>query len=306
MWPKRKATADRLQDAILTYSEQMRDLPGVNSDAARSTLAMQMVASLRRLEFTRLLISRPIDPQRTDPNSELFDPERAAIYHARMGNTDEAFWLVFLMTHFGKHQRYRWKRLTDIYSGLGEFTWTWTQVSANLSAFREWLRQNHSRVGGAFGNHRKYETLRHESANSTASVVESYLNWVTSYESHAKLVACLVRQAGNNPHQIFDHFYRSMQVNRFGRLAKFDFLALIGRLDLAPITPGTAYLRGATGPLSGARLLFCGHVAASTDESLLESWLIEFDRYLCVGMQVLEDSLCNWQKSPRKFINFKG
>jgi len=27
---------------------------------------------------------------------------------------------------------------------------------------------------------------------------------------------------------------------------------------------------------------------------------------LNVGMQVLEDSLCNWQKSPRQFVHFRG
>jgi hypothetical protein len=34
--------------------------------------------------------------------------------------------------------------------------------------------------------------------------------------------------------------------------------------------------------------------------------LIELDADLKVGMQVLEDALCNWQKSPAHFERFRG
>jgi hypothetical protein len=69
---------------------------------------------------------------------------------------------------------------------------------------------------------------------------------------------------GNNPHTLFDAAYDSLTIERFGRLAKFDFLALLGRLDLAPIAPGSAYLSGATGPLRGARLLVDGNASSKS------------------------------------------
>lgn len=52
----------------------------------------------------------------------------------------------------------------------------------------------------------------------------------------------------------------------------------------------------------GARLLFGG------DESTrkLDLWLVQLGAQLNVGMQVLEDALCNWQKSPEKFRPFRG
>ena len=97
-----------------------------------------------------------------------------------------------------------------------------------------------------------------------------------------------------------------MRVLRFGRLGKFDFLALLGRLNLAPIKPGSTYLAGATGPLRGARLLFGGSPTAQLNGTTLEEWLRELDAELDVGMQVLEDALCNWQKSPTNFEHFRG
>jgi len=102
---------------------------------------MQMVASLRRLDYSDILRARDISPNRAHPNNPSFDPERAAIFHMRADRGDEAFWLIFLVTHFGKHPTYGWQRLRDVYSGLGGQTWTWARVSANPATFRIWLER---------------------------------------------------------------------------------------------------------------------------------------------------------------------
>ena len=92
----------------------------------------------------------------------------------------------------------------------------------------------------------------------------------------------------------------------FGRLGNFDFLTMIGKLHLAPIEPGSVYLQGATGPLAGAKLLFHGNRAFPTGAKRLGDRVDGLDSYLNVGKQVLEDSLCNWQKSPHRYVYFKG
>jgi len=301
VWPKRRGKVEQLAAALKEFSDTKRRLPGITADPARETLAKQMVASIRRLDYTNIIRTRNIHPDRANPESPLFDPERAALIHAQAGRFDEAVWLVFLATHFGKHVLYGWRRVRDVYSGLGSGVWSWQRVSQDPAAFRSWLRANRHQIGGGFGNHRKYESLNADSPNGTAAVIEGYVNWIGPDRSHATRFAGLVRVGGNDPHSIFDHFYRDMNVVRFGRLGKFDFLALLGRLHLAPISPGSAYLAGATGPLAGARLLFGGNA-----EENLEDWLRELDTELKVGMQVLEDSLCNWQKSPTRFVHFRG
>lgn len=114
-------------------------------------------------------------------------------------------------------------------------------------------------------------------------------------------------QVGQKPRAVFADLYVSMSaVKRFGRLAKFDFLSMLGKLGVAPIDPDTAYLKGATGPLRGARLLFGGDTSSRISTVVLESRLQELDQRLNVGMQVLEDSLCNWQKSPERYVYFRG
>lgn len=305
-WPSRDKLRQFLDDALRAHNEETRALPGVPDDATRDALVMQIIASVRRLDYTETLRHRPIDPARTDPTSNLFDPERAALWHGAQGNVDEAAWLTFLSVHFGKHGRSGWRRLRDVYSGLGEGRWTWQRVSADPEGFRDWLRRRAADVGGGFGNHRKYESLGADNAAGTGSVVQSYIDWVGPGHSHQQRFADLVREGGNDPHQIFDAFYRSFNVARFGRLGRFDFLALLGRLGLAPIAPGSAYLDGATGPLRGVRLLFGGQTNSPIPAAALQTYLTELDQRIGVGMQVLEDSLCNWQKSPHKFVHFKG
>jgi hypothetical protein len=48
---------------------------------------MQMVASLRRLDYAEIIRTRDISPDRADPNSPAFDPEKAAVLHFRAGHT---------------------------------------------------------------------------------------------------------------------------------------------------------------------------------------------------------------------------
>ena len=121
---------------------------------------------------------------------------------------------------------------------------------------------------------------------------------------HEGLVRSVTLEAGGDRRVGFDRLYRSMaaSVLRFGRLARFDYLTMLAKLGLAPIEAGSPYLQGSTGPLRGARLLFGGN----HDAAELDDWLVELDRDLQVGMQVLEDALCNWQKSPSTFEPFRG
>ena len=63
---------------------------------------------------------------------------------------------------------------------------------------------------------------------------------------------------------------------------------------------------GSSGPKSGMRLLFAGNAKAQVKPKTLQQWLDELDTDLKVGMEVLEDSICNWQKRPTVFEHFKG
>ncbi len=304
-WPTRLAQKQVIADALLDFSANHRDLPGIEDPLALETLAMQFVASLRREDYYLLVQRNVIGQRRADPNDDAFDAERAVAYHVQNGNFEEAAWLAFLMTHLARPAGTGWLRLRQIYGRLGQGTWTWNVVLADPKGFVDWLATNWQSVGGKFGNHRKYESLDPGSNRAFGKVLATYLDWIGA-DGHVTFFARAVREAGNDPGTIFDHLYRGMSVLSFGRLAKFDYLALIGRYGIAPIHAGQAYFRGATGPARGARLLFDGNADSGTGPDTLQDWVDELDKVLGVGMQVMEDALCNWQKSPTTFIHFKG
>ncbi|WP_055049016.1 alpha-glutamyl/putrescinyl thymine pyrophosphorylase clade 3 protein [Devosia sp. A16] len=305
IWPTRAAQKKVIVDALRIFRENRRPLPGIDDPEALDTLAQQFVASLRREDYYKLVQRNPISARRADPNSPHFDAERAVAFHIQNGDVDEAAWLVFLMTHLARPADTGWLRLRDIYGMLGRGTWTWHLVSANPQAMTSWLAANWQNIGGKFGNHRKYESLDPTANRAFHLVLESYLDWI-GQGGHVPFFANVVRATGNEPGAIFDALFQGMTVLSFGRLAKFDYLALIGRYGIAPIHAGKAYFPGATGPARGARLLFDGDVDSQTGAARLQELVDELDEELGVGMQVMEDALCNWQKSPTEFVHFRG
>ncbi len=309
MKPRDRELALRLDTSLRSFDRAKRPLPGIRVSVNREAFVEQLLESVHRVKFVAVLRARGLSDLRADPNNELFDPLKAAILHQRRGNIEEAFWMVFLFVHFGKHARAGWRYAREVYGCLGDAgRWDWACTSANPAAFRAWLDAHHDdlkREGvlRGFGNHRKYESLDAYSPNGTGAAVESYVRWVNPPKTHQRLMEQACRDAGRDPRRAFDDLYRSMRaVARFGRTARFDYLTMVGKLGLAAIEPGSTYLENATGPLRGARLLFGTDARAAA----LDQWLVELDTELKVGMQVLEDSLCNWQKSPTRFKPFRG
>jgi hypothetical protein len=303
--PNDTVRAAHYRAQLAHHATTVRPLPGIQGNDAMNCLSWQIVDSLRRIEFVHHIRDASHVASRSDPNAANFDPLRAAVLFSRSGNIEEAMWLVFLATHFGKHVQDGWELVRAVYGVLGgPDNWDWLNITARLKDFRPWLKANRSQLSiYHFSNHRKFESLSH-----TATVVESYVGWIQSFRSHAGLIQTAHAAVGQDPNLVFDHLYKGMGVvYRFGRLAKFDFLTMLDKLGLAPIQAGSAYLYdNATGPLQGARLLFTGAVNGSVAPRVLDGYLIELDACLQIGMQALEDSLCNWQKSPMTFESYRG
>jgi len=306
MRPKEEPLYETIRGKLLRIVEDGQELPGIADPAAMDVLVMQLIDSIRRVIYVQRLGQRDISPIRSDPASEHFDPLRAAAMFHQMDMDDEACWLVFLSTYCGKHVRYGWKMTRDIYGALGEADrWTWERTSANPHAFRAWIGTHHGSIRRSFGNHRKFESLRPDTRKSPGNVVESYLAWVGDERTHAVRIGEAVYAAEGDRKTAFEHLFDSMvSVLSFGRTTRFDYLSMLGKLDLAPIEPGSAHLKGSTGPKSGARLLFGARRDAALEDRvrMLEARL----PLGSFGMQVLEDALCNWQKSPRRYVRFRG
>ncbi len=296
----------RLLGDLESYEQQHGALPGIRTNACREAFVEQLVDGIRRIQFINATAARKISPIRQSVSDPAFDPVRAAMRFKAAGNIDEACWLVFLSIHCGKHGSQGWKLVRDLYGGEDSGSeWTWKAVAAGIGSFRAWLStKNRSWTAAGtrakFGNHRKYETLR-DTANGTGAVVESYVNWVGRAGGHQALFDEALALVEGDEHEAFDRLYRSMRsVRRFGRLAKFDYLCMLGKLELAPISPGHPYIDSATGPLAGAKLLMGANLRT------YDAPAARLSLALNIPMQVMEDALCNWEKSPRLYRPFRG
>ena len=303
--------AATLSERLEHFSVEFHELPGIKDPTVKAVLIKQMLESIRRVRYVSVIRTRHISPLRVAPHSELFDPLKGAIHFERLGDIEEAFWMVFLFVHFGKNKNTGWRLARDVYGRLGEGQhWSWPLVSANPIHFRDWLNDHNETLRGGdgvarrFGNHRKYQSLHAFSPTGTGAAVETYVNWARDGGGHRELFIRVRRECAEEPRHAFDYLYQSMKaVASFGRTARFDYLTMVGKLQLANIEPGSTYMDGATGPLDGGRLLFENDDMRRRE---LDDLLVHLDRYLDVGMQVLEDSLCNWQKNPYKFRPFRG
>ena len=308
--PGDREIAGQIDEGLRTFHQEIRNLPGIQTAWRRGTFLAQVIESMRRVRYVSAIRERDVSERRANPNDELFDPLKAAILFQRQGQTDEAFWMVFLFVHFGKHYRGGWRYAREVYGRLGdpEHRWDWATTSADPAEFRVWLHAHQNEIQdpdrpGGFGNHRKYQSLDAYSDRGTGAAFETYVHWVGPPRTHEELMNQAIQGANQHPRQAFRELYHDMNgVASFGRTARFDYLTMVSKLRLVPIEPNSTYMQGATGPLSGARLLF----ESQEGPLQLDRLLIELEEQLGVGLQVLEDALCNWHKSPEIFAPFRG
>ena len=301
MRPKDKSLGESLRSALADFRAGGRALPILNQPERLDCLVEQLVESVRRNSYVSAIQLRTSCPQRMDPHSGLFDPYRAAVLHQHKGEIEQALWLVFQATHFGKHRDDQWGLFRDVYGRLNNNPiWTWVEITNDFGKFERWFDSHLYELralGHRFSNHRKYQRVP-----NTRKVFRTYIEWTMRQGGQMATISHAVRENANGPpREVFDYLYNAMDaVFQFGRLGKFDFLCMVGKLGLAPIEPGSTYLTGATGPYLGAKLLFGVRSRKECDDML-----IELDRHLHVGMQAIEDALCNWQKSPDRFMPFR-
>lgn len=313
--PKDLPLAARLEEALITYHQNVRPLHGLNSESTRKVFVAQLIDSIRRIRIVNLMVQRSRDAALGDPHAEHFDPLKAAVQRARAGDYDDAFWFVFLATHFGKHYRKGWRLSRLVYAGKGPGReWNWARVSVDPRGFRTWLHgvQSVLKIDGKvhFSNHRKYVSLDARSARGTGAAIQSYVRWINPPRTHREFFDSVLCENGNDPRRSFHALYESMSaVTTFGRMGKFDFLTMVSKLGLTQIEPGSTYMDGATGPYTGAKLLFGGAKTARYSRRALDDMIRDLEAHLQVGalgMQVMEDAICNWQKSPSAYQLFKG
>ena len=302
---EKEQRAQALEAQLLAFHQHTMPMQGVAPPENMLAFVWQLIDSIQRVSYVQTVRARPISASRADPQSPFFDPIRAAVA-VSAGQAEEAFWLVFLATHCGRNLRTEWRLAAELYGASEAVPWTWARVLNDPQSYADWVEDHHETFAGKFGNHRKYESLK-PGPKGTGAIVRSYVDWVTGFGSHAAMIAQAEAQANGNARRAFGVLYEEMRaVLRFGRTGRFDYLTMLSKVGLANIEADSTYMNEATGPKRGARLLFDGQIDSNTGAHVLEARVAALEQHLGVGMQVMEDAMCNWQKSPNLYQPFRG
>ena len=214
------------------------------------------------------------------------------LWSKRAGDIEEALWRTFLATHFGRMSCDDRVRVRDsaarFLCGFGaEPTWTWNKVSTDLQGLREWLQIHSAELAELqFGNHRKYESKKPE---RLFAVIASFVEWVNQNGGSPR--RAFETAGARTREETFDDVYRGLEVDRLGRLARYDHALLLADLGLIDGQPGSVYLEGAAGPLKGARRLW-----GRLSDAKLARLADELAAAAGLPYEIVEDALCMWQK----------
>jgi hypothetical protein len=302
-----------LKDQLNGSSEEL-GFKGLTSDSRVESLARQLFDSIRRVDYIYKICTKEYSGESINPSSRYFDPYKLISNFVKKQDYEEAYWLCFLTTYCGKNLKNGWGSLSAIYGGdTASGINSWLQVSNNEVTFFNWLDSVGENIKTGFGNHRKYETFKSTPGKGPRAVIHSYLNLMklgggtisqVNFFSNCKEIYT------DDPEDLFDALYKieASKILRFGRLSKFDYLTLLTKVGLINLEPPEAYISTSTGPKAGLALLFLNNSQTSKPAAWHKTQMNTL-KSLELGplkMQVLEDALCNWQKSPADYTAFRG
>lgn len=283
------------------------ELPGISNAESEYCFIKQFIDSYKRIKYISLLKTRDLNTERKNPNSDIYDPIHASILHLNDGDINESVWNILLYVHFGKNSRSKYGLIKAVYGKLGAHDiWSWNNMNNNLADFQQWLDENIAEIKshGNFGNHRKYQSLKIGAKSGTFQTFQSFFNLVNNdFNSFISTIPIEIRADKN---LFFDFLYSHfVNIKGFGRLAVFDFLCMVGKVGILEIEPNGPYL-GNDGPINGTMLLFDSTAKTKDLNDFLKHMGDHAFRDYPFVMQILEDCVCNWQKSPRNYRLFGG
>ena len=262
-------------------------------------LALQLIDSIEQEAAIKALLDSDIREQYCDPKSEEFNPIKAIIY-LKDKDYDEACWLSFLLIYTNDSEQADWAFMRKLYGGVGlnlKTALTWQQVTKSFDQGMALFERLSSSLALSnpkpkFGHHRAYESINH-----LPLAFSSYIDFINEQGGHQALFRPKVSALDKTAY--FQTLYALVRKNiyRFGRLSTFEYLCLLGKIDLAEVEPDSCYIAEASGPKRGAKLLF-----GMLDDAKLDDHAIGLADYLNVGYQELEAAICHWQKSPDRYI----
>lgn len=207
-------------------------------------------------------------------------------------------WLIYLATYFGKSNKSQWTLFNRaaFHSNCEIIDFEW--IKNEMYEYFDYLLSFDFFENCTFSNHRKYSA---KSLEGEKGVFKSFKYFIDNIDSYTP------RKMTN-----FHDFYKiSQAIPNFGRLAGFDFTSSLVKCGFNIYEPESMYAEDSTGPLQALSdlLKLTGNdsslVSAKNLAKEMMNWFDANTNIFMLG-QVLEDSICNWQKNKEVYIKYTG
>lgn len=288
-----------LKELNTLWQNALHDLLDVSFDADLiNVLSHQTIDSIRRINIYQAYAMKARRAE--ELNLPFFHTSNPFTLSQRSSiGIDSKVWYIYLATYFGKSNKSKWKLFNKTAFKADKSLIEFKEIKLNRLHYYTYLRNIDLFNNANFSNHRKYTKKSLEGRKGLIYSIDYFLDNIDKY-SHSNLVEFDV---------VFSY---AMKIPNFGRMAAFDFTSSLCKCNLNINDPISMYHENSTGPLKALAdiliLAKCKDVSKSAQIDFgndLLAWFLEHSKIQIVA-QVLEDTICNWQKSPRKYQRYFG
>lgn len=267
-------------------------------ESALAALSFQTRDSIRRIEIYSIYRKRAelADKVRL-PYSYSTNPLILA-QRPSISNLSK-LWFLYLATYFGKSLGSKWTLFKRAAFLNAEGIICVEEIIKDKDAYFKYLRSFDFFAESQYSNHRKYTKKDLLGEKGFIKSANYFLDNISQFN--------FSRQTD------FDRVYNlALKIPSFGRMAAFDYVCTLCKCGLNVAEPNSMYLKYSTGPQAGFKYLLgiCGIDLSEIDDIVqtgteIQEWFQENTTIFIVA-QVLEDAICNWQKSPKHEIRYFG
>ena len=280
------------------WSKAIKELLDSKIDSSLlNVLANQTSDSIRRIEIYEAYNKRAI--QAVKEKQDFCHTSNPFVLAQRSDlSLNNRLWIIYVATYFGKSNKSKWTLFERATFNKKKSILLFDEIKLDLNKYFKYLSSFDFFENCNYSNHRKFTAKNLLKKNGVFESMEYFTNNIDKYSSVEKMD--------------FHTMYKlSQKIPNFGRLAGFDFSSSLVKCSFNIEEPKSMYAEHSTGPLDaiGLILKLTNNSASATSRKKLctdlMQWFLDNSDIFMIG-QVLEDSICNWQKNTVNYIKYSG
>ena len=280
------------------WKKAIKELLGSKIDSNQlNILAKQTHDSIRRIEIYQAYKKRAIEAVK-DKKDFIHTSNPFVLSQRTDLGLDNRLWILYIATYFGKSNKSKWTLFNRATFDKKNSIFLFDEIKLDLDKYFKYLSDFDFFKDCTYSNHRKYTAKNFYGDKGVFKSMEYVVNNIKQYSSGKEI----------DFHTMYN---LSQKIPNFGRLAGFDFSSSLVKCGFNIKEPLSMYAEHSTGPLDAIGLLLkltSNSTSTNSKKQLctdLMKWFIDNSDIFMVG-QVLEDSICNWQKNTSKYIRYTG